>query len=67
MSEIHSRLAGSFTGYHSEAIFHLMNGQVWQQRRYKYKYKYKYRPKVRIFRDQNRWLAEFDCLAACRV
>lgn len=62
MSEIQSRLLGVFTGYNDGALFRLTNGQVWQQRRYKYKYKYKYRPHVRIYRDQTRWLAEFDCM-----
>jgi hypothetical protein len=62
MDEIRSQLVGAFTGYHDGAVFRLINGQAWQQRRYKYKYKYKYRPKVRIYRDQNRWLAEFDCM-----
>jgi hypothetical protein len=62
MSEISSRVAGAFTGYNDGAIFRLTNGQVWQQRRYKYKYRYKYRPKVRIYRDGPRRLAEFDCM-----
>ncbi len=62
MGEIHSRLAGAFTGYHSGAIFRLTNGQVWQQRRYKYKYKYKYRPGVRIYSEQGKRLMEFDCM-----
>jgi hypothetical protein len=62
MDEIRSQLVGAFTGYHDGAVFRLTNGQAWQQRRYKYKYKYGYRPKVRIYQDQNRWLAEFDCM-----
>jgi hypothetical protein len=62
MSEIFGQLAGAFTGYNGGAIFHLTNGQTWQQRHYKYKYKYKYRPKVRVYQNQNRWFAEFDCM-----
>ena len=62
MSEISSRLVGSFSGYNGGAIFRLTNGQVWQQRRHKYKYKYKYRPTVRINKHQGRWLASFDCM-----
>ncbi len=62
MTEFKSRLTGSFTGYRGGAIFRLTNGQVWQQRRYKYQYRYKYRPEVRIYRDGNRWFAEFDCM-----
>jgi hypothetical protein len=62
MSEIHSQLAGAFTGYNGGAVFHLTNGQTWQQRRYKYKYKYAYRPKVRIYQSQGQWFAEFDCM-----
>lgn len=62
MNEIHSRLAGAFTGYHSGAIFRLTNGQVWQQCRYKYKYKYKYRPRVRIYSEQGKRLMEFECM-----
>jgi hypothetical protein len=60
MSDVRSQLVGAFTGYNDGAIFRLANGQTWQQRRYKYKYQY--RPQVRIYQDQNRWLAEFDCM-----
>jgi hypothetical protein len=49
--EIRSKIEGAFTGYHSGAIFKLVNGQVWRQKRYHYKYKYAYRPKVRIYQD----------------
>jgi hypothetical protein len=62
MSEVRSQLVGAFTGYNDGAIFRLTNGQAWQQCRYKYIYKVKYQPKVRIYQDQNRWLAEFDCM-----
>lgn len=62
MKEITSRLSGDFNGFHGGAVFHLANGQTWQQRRYKYKYKYKYRPHVRIYKQQNQWFAEFDCM-----
>jgi hypothetical protein len=62
MNEIQSRIAGAFTGYHSGAVFRLINGQVWQQRRYKYKYKYKYRPRVRIYSQQGKRWMEFDCM-----
>jgi hypothetical protein len=62
MQEISTRVSGAFTGFNGGAIFHLRNGQTWQQRRYKYKYKYKYSPHVRIYRDQNRWMAQFDCM-----
>jgi hypothetical protein len=61
MQDIHSRLAGAFTGYHGGAVFRLSNGQVWK-RRYKYKYKYKYRPYVRIYSEQGKRLMEFDCM-----
>lgn len=64
MQEIYSgKLYGEFNGYHSGAIFHLSNGQLWQQKKYKYKYKYKYRPSVRIVRDGNKYYAEFDCMS----
>jgi hypothetical protein len=62
MTDIRSKIAGAFKGYHSGAVFRLANGQVWQQRRYKYKYKYKYRPTVRIYREGSRHMMEVDCM-----
>lgn len=53
---IASRIQGAFTGYNGSMIFRLINGQVWQQRRYKYKYKYAYRPAVRIYREGGGYL-----------
>jgi hypothetical protein len=63
MSEIRSRIAGSFTGYSGGAVFRLENGQVWQQKRYKYKYKYKYRPSVRVYKDSSNYFMEVDCMS----
>ena len=63
MTEIVSRLQGTFTGYNSGMIFRLSNGQVWQQARYKYKYKYKYRPRVRVYKDGGRWFLHPDCMS----
>jgi hypothetical protein len=60
--EIHSRIEGTFRGYNSAAIFKLVNGQVWQQKKYRYKYKYAYRPKVRIYRDGGKYIMEVSCM-----
>lgn len=62
MTEIHSQIAGAFSGYHGGAVFRLTNGQTWQQRRYRYKYKYKYRPRVRVYEEQGRKMMAFDCM-----
>jgi hypothetical protein len=62
MNEIQSRVAGTFSGYQGGAVFHLTNGQTWQQRRYRYKYKYKYRPHVRVYEEQGRKMMAFDCM-----
>ncbi len=62
MRETVSQISGAFTGYRSGAIFRLTNGQTWQQRHYKYQYRYSYRPEVRIYSDQGRWFAQFDCM-----
>lgn len=39
-------IRGATTGYKSDQIFELTNGQVWQQSRYAYDYHYQYRPDV---------------------
>ena len=62
MTEIHSQVVGAFRGFNREAVFRLVNGQTWQQRRYKYSYHYKYRPHVRIYKDGGSWFADFDCM-----
>lgn len=46
---IESRINGEFTGWEGETSYELLNGQVWQQLRYKYEYKYAYQPEVVIF------------------
>ena len=54
MSIIRSRIEREFTGFDEDAKFHLVNGQVWQQARYRYRYFYKYRPEVEIRREGGR-------------
>ena len=43
---IESKIYGTFTGWHGDAVFKLTNGQHWLQVEYKYAYKYMYRPAV---------------------
>ena len=54
MPIIRSRIEGEFTGFDGGAEFRLINGQVWQQARYRYRYCYKYRPRVEIRREGGR-------------
>jgi len=51
--QIVSQIDGEFTGFNDGTIFKLMNGQVWQQSRYKYKYHYAYCPRVKIYQGDS--------------
>lgn len=57
-----TKLEGEFDGYDQDKVFTFINGQKWQQSRYKYKYKYKYRPGVKLWKDDSRYYLEFDCM-----
>lgn len=46
---IESQINDEFLGWEGESRYQLVNGQVWEQARYKYEYKYAYRPGVLIF------------------
>lgn len=46
---IESKIDGEFRGWNGEMVYKLLNGQVWQQCRYKYEYKYAYRPDALIY------------------
>ncbi len=52
-NQIESKIIGSFYGFNGDAIFKLVNGQVWQQAVYRYEYHYAYRPDVRIYEGSN--------------
>lgn len=56
------RLTGAFEGYGQDKVFMFINGEKWQQSRYKYKYKYKYRPKVKLWKDESKHYLQFDCM-----
>jgi hypothetical protein len=59
--QITSQIDGEFIGFNDNAIFKLINGQVWQQTRYKYKYHYAYCPHVRIYpSNSGSFLMEVD-------
>ena len=49
-SVIESRIDGKFDGWGKGKKYRLVNGQTWEQSRYKYEYKYAYRPEVLICR-----------------
>lgn len=55
-----SKISGAFTGWHQDAVFELVNGQIWQQKRYKYRYKYRYRPNAKIWKDGTKYYIEVD-------
>lgn len=46
-----SKINGSFNGCSGDTVFNLVNGQIWQQKRYAYRYRYAYRPEVLIYND----------------
>lgn len=48
---IESNIEGDFSGWNSEAIYKLDNGQIWQQASYHYHYHYAYHPKVVIYQS----------------
>ena len=60
--EVRSRIDGEFNGYDGDALFKLVNGQVWQQKRHRYKYRYAYMPAVRIYRDGAKYMMEVACM-----
>jgi hypothetical protein len=45
---IEAHIDGEFTGWDGETLFHLSNGQYWQQAAYDYTYHYAYSPRVVI-------------------
>ncbi len=45
-----SRIDGDFNGWDGETVYSLMNGQVWQQSKYKYRYKYAHCPPALVYR-----------------
>ena len=45
---INSRIEGEFEGYEYGNVYHLINGQAWQQTSATYNYSYKYGPRVTI-------------------
>src|SRR5688572_19045254 len=55
-----TRLDGATTGYHTDAVFKLATGEVWQQVRYHYRYHYAYRPEVRLFADGLTQMLQID-------
>ena len=57
-----SRIDGEFEGWDGETIFQLINGTTWKQYKYAYKYSYKYRPKVRIWKDGNKFFLDVEGL-----
>jgi hypothetical protein len=51
---INSRIDGDFNGTENEALYKLINGQIWQQIGYRYRYKYRYRPRIQIIKNGTR-------------
>ena len=61
--QIRSRIKGAFSGWHSDALFPLENGQFWIQSEYKYEYFYSYRPTVMITEVGGEFLLETEGMA----
>lgn len=57
---VESRIDGEFEGWDGDRVFPLINGQKWQQARYKYRYRYRYMPKAKIWREGSRHYLEVD-------
>lgn len=57
-----TKLEGEFDGFDDNKVFTFLNGEKWQQARYKYKYKYKYMPKVKLWKEGSRYFLEVDCM-----
>ena len=55
-----SRIDGDFTGWTGHGVYRLVNGQEWEQVRYKYRYRYKHRPKARVIQDGGKYWLEVD-------
>lgn len=55
-----SRIDGAFHGWNGDNYYQLVNGQVWQQARYKYKYHYAYRPKAKVLTDGSSYFLEVE-------
>lgn len=54
-SVIRTCIEDEFSGWSSDAVFELCNGQVWVQTSYTYSYHYMYRPSVTIIRGTFGW------------
>ena len=51
---MNSQIEGAFEGYEYGNVYHLTNGQAWQQTSATYSYSYKYRPRVTISNGEMR-------------
>lgn len=57
---IESRIDGEFDGWEGDTIFHLQNGQIWQQAEYSYRYSYRYSPRVTIVQSGGGWVMSVE-------
>ena len=62
---IESRIDGKFEGWKGDTRYKLVNGQEWQQARYKYEYKYAYRPEVIICNVHGGYIMSVAGTQAC--
>lgn len=46
-------IVSRFTGFHADAEFEFINGQIWKQSEYKYAYHYAYRPEALVIDGMN--------------
>jgi len=53
-----SVITNDFRGCSGHSVYRLMNGQIWQQVRYRYQYLYAYRPEARIIEANGSYLLE---------
>ena len=55
-----SKIDGEFTGWTGDGTYKLMNGQEWEQARYKYRYRYAYCPEARVVQEGGRYWLEVE-------
>lgn len=59
-AEVNGQISGATTGYHADAVFRLINGEVWKQSQYVYQYQYAYQPMARLFRHGGQQMLEIS-------
>jgi hypothetical protein len=57
---IKTRLNGHFQGFETDQVFHLQNGETWQQDAVKRRYAYRYRPKATVWHQAGTFFMDIE-------